>query len=457
MTPPSDARDDRHHGRIARRRTPRRDLATVASRPSGYDPVGRLLEQSARRIPELAPLRFSRMTVDPLAFYRGAALLMTDDLVFGPRTDLVVQLCGDAHLKNFGLFASPERRLVFDVNDFDETAPGPFEWDVKRLAASLAIAADLRDLDEPRRDRIVRECVNEYRRSMARFATMTRLQVWYASLDVADVFRELGGFFTDGAKRHVEDLIGHVRAPSTRTTFDDLIERAGDGPRIRLDPPRVVPLRDLGAASTVARETVEEIFEGYRDGLVSDRRYLLEQFHLVDAARLVVGVGSVGTEGYAVLLTGRDDDDVFFLQIKEARGSVLPTTPGPALDPGDRVVRGQRLMQATPDAFLGWYQRRGDRGTRSFYVRQLYDRKASVDVERLGPNQLATYGRVCAWVLARAHARSGHSATLAGYLGGGTAFVDAVAEFAEAYRVRNLDDYHAVVAAVADGRVATTP
>ena len=445
---------ERERGRASRSTVPRRAHATIAARPADDDPVGRLLEQSARRLADLAPLRFSRMAVSPFAFLRGADLLMAHDLMASPRTDLVVQLCGDAHLKNFGLFASPERRLVFDVNDFDETAPGPFEWDLKRLVASLSIAADLGGLDESRRTRLVRECVDAYRSSMERFATMNQLDVWYASLDVANVFGDLGGFFTDAAKRSVEDLMGGVRTQSTRSKFDDLIERTPDGPRIRLNPPRMVPLRDLGPLADQCRETVDAVLEGYRDSLVSDRRFLLDQFRVVDVARLVVGVGSVGTEGYAVLLTGRDDDDPFFLQIKEARGSVLASADDSASDPGDRVVRGQRLMQATPDAFLGWYRGRGDRG---FYVRQLYDRKASVDVERLGAKQLATYGRVCAWVLARAHARSGTAAMIAGYLGGGDSFTRALGEFAEAYRVQNLADYRALVAAVDDGRVRIVP
>ncbi len=441
---------ERERGRADRATAPRRAHATLAARPVDDDPVGRLLEQSSHRLVDLTPLRFSRMVASPFAFLRGADLLMAGDLKASPSTELVVQLSGDAHLKNFGLFASPEQRLVFDVNDFDETAPGPFEWDLKRLCASLSIAADLGGLDEARRLHIVRGCVGVYRSSMRRFSTMNRLDVWYASLEVANVFKDLGGFFTDAAKRNVDDLIGRVRTQSTRSKFDDLIERTPDGPRIRLNPPRMVPLRDLGPTADESRATVDAVLEGYRDSLVSDRRFLLDQFRVVDVARLVVGVGSVGTEGYAVLLTGRDDDDPFFLQIKEARGSVLASPEDSSSNPGDRVVRGQRLMQATPDAFLGWYSARGDRG---FYVRQLYDRKASVDVERLGAKQLMTYGRVCAWVLARAHARSGTAAAIAGYLGGGDSFIEAVGQFAETYRAQNLADYRALRAAVDDGRV----
>ncbi|MHB8334746.1 MAG: DUF2252 domain-containing protein [Acidimicrobiales bacterium] len=441
---------ERERGRVGRSTVPRRVHATLAARPIDDDPVGRLMEQSSHRLVDLTPLRFSRMVASPFAFLRGADLLMAGDLKASPSTELIVQLCGDAHIKNFGLFASPELRLVFDVNDFDETAPGPFEWDLKRLCASLSIAADLGGLDEARRLRIVRGCVGVYRSSMRRFSTMNRLDVWYATLEVANVFSDLGDFFTDAAKRNVEDLIGSVRTQSTRSKFDDLIERTSDGPRIRLNPPRMVPLRDLGPTADESRATVDAVLEGYRDSLVSDRRFLLDQFRVVDVARLVVGVGSVGTEGYAVLLTGRDDDDPFFLQIKEARGSVLASPENSSSNPGDRVVRGQRLMQATPDAFLGWYSASGNRG---FYVRQLYDRKASVDVERLGAKQLMTYGRVCAWVLARAHARSGTAAAIAGYLGGGDSFIEAVGQFAEAYRAQNLADYRALCAAVDDGRV----
>ena len=441
---------ERERGRAGRATVPRRVHATLATRPANDDPVGRLLEQSSHRLTDLTPLRFSRMVASPFAFLRGADLLMAGDLKASPSTELVVQLSGDAHLKNFGLFASPEQRLVFDVNDFDETASGPFEWDLKRLCASLSIAADLAGLEETRRLHIVRGCISVYRSSMRRFSTMNRLDVWYASLEVANVFKDLGGFFTDAAKRNVDDLIGRVRTQSTRSKFDDLIERTPEGPRIRLSPPRMVPLRDLGATADESRATVDAVLEGYRDSLVSDRRFLLDQFRVVDVARLVVGVGSVGTEGYAVLLTGRDDDDPFFLQIKEARGSVLASSEDSSSNPGDRVVRGQRLMQATPDAFLGWYGVSGDRG---FYVRQLYDRKASVDVERLGAKQLMTYGRVCAWVLARAHARSGTAAAISGYLGGEDSFIEAVGQFAEAYRAQNLADYRALRAAVDDGRV----
>ena len=438
-------------GRARRQEVPRSALGALAARPEGADPVVRLREDTTERIPELAALRFARMCESPLAFLRGAALLMADDLASAPSSGLRVQAAGDAHVKNFGIFASPERRLVFDVTDFDETAPAPFEFDVKRLVTSLAVVAHDSGVSADASEAMVRRTVREYVRAMERFANWGRLEVWYAALDVADAFGELGGFFTDAARRDIADLIGGVSVKSTRRRYADLVDESASGPLLGSDPPRVTRLDDLAPSAPWRRETAEAVLRGYRSTLVSDRCALLDQFELLDVAALVVGVGSVGTEGYAVLLAGRDESDLFALQIKEARRSVL--TPADDSDPGARVVAGQRLMQATPDAFLGWQRASTPRGPRSFYVRQLYDRKASVDVERLSPDQLSTYGRACAWVLARAHARSGNAAAITGYLGHGGSFVDALTAFAAAYRDRTVADHAALVAAAAAGRV----
>ncbi len=448
----SGPRAQRAAGRAHRQATPRGALVDLATRPADADPVARLVASAAGRIEELAPLRWARMAASPLAFLRGAAVLMADDLAASPSSGLIVPSAGDAHVKNFGLFASPERRLVFDVTDFDEMAPAPFEYDLKRLGTSLALAAEANGAGRHERERIVRDAAGEYVRAAARFATRGRLDVWYASLDVAGAFGELGGFFTDAARRDVADLIGGVSVTSTQRRYDDLVVATRRGPRLRSSPPRVTALAALGAESPWRRATAEAVLEGYRATLVSDRAALLAQFRLVDVAALVVGVGSVGTEGYAALFTGRDEQDLFVLQLKEARPSVLGGD-APDGDPAARVVAGQRLLQATPDAFLGWHAVATPRGPRSFYVRQLYDRKASVDVERLSAGHLATYGRACAWVLARAHARSGAAPSITGYLGRGAPFVDAMVGFAEAYRARTVEDHAALVAALAAGRL----
>ena len=441
----------REAGRARRQEVPRSALATLAPRPEGADPVVRLREDASGRIPELTALRFARMRESPLAFLRGAAILMADDLAGAPSSGLRVQAAGDAHVKNFGIFASPERRLVFDVTDFDETAPAPFEFDVKRLTSSLAVAAHDNGASAEATEAMVRRTVREYVRAMDRFAGWGRLEVWYTALDVADAFGELGGFFTDATRRDIADLIDGVTVESAHQRYADLVDTSSGAPLLRSAPPRVTRMDDLLPAAPWRRETAEAVLQGYRATLVSDRRALLDQFELIDVAALVVGVGSVGMEGYAILLAGRDDRDLFALQIKEARRSVL--APADESDPGSRVVAGQRLMQATPDAFLGWQRASTPRGPRSFYVRQLYDRKASVDVERLSPAQLSTYGRACAWVLARAHARSGNAAAIAGYLGHGEPFVDALVAFATAYRDRTVADHAALVAAAAAGRV----
>ncbi|MGH9020404.1 MAG: DUF2252 domain-containing protein, partial [Acidimicrobiales bacterium] len=441
-------------GRAVRAATPRRSLAELADRDAGYDPVTRVLAHGEGRVAPLLALRHARMLASPFAFLRGSALLMSDDLVAGASTSLAVTLCGDAHCANFGVFQSPERREVFDVNDFDETTQGPFEFDLKRLAASLAVVADGAGLTDADQRDVAATAASAYQSSIARFARATRLDVWFAALDLDDGLAELRGFFADDATRNADDVVRRARDHDARS-FAALVTRADGEPCLRLAPPRVTGLSD-GSDGTLTRAQVESVMTGWRSTLSSDRRVLAAQFDLVDAAHLVRGVGSVGTECFAALFTGRDRDDVLVLQVKEALRPVLGVARGVrgAKDEGLRVVSGQRLMQATPDDLLGWHSLEVAGRRRSFYVRQLYDGRAAVDVERLGLSSLRAYARVCAWALARAHARSGLSAEIAGYVGEGRQFARCVADFALAYRDRNAEDFALFTDAARQGRVS---
>ena len=384
-------------------------MATLSERPPEYDPVARLLWQGESRQADLLPLRYARMLADPLSFYRGNALLMADDLVRGPSTAFDVQLCGDAHLANFNMFSSPERHLVFDVNDFDETARGPFEWDLKRLVASLAVASSFLNHSEVQQQRIALAAAQEYRLSIRRFAGEGRLATWYAALDIDAVVADLGGFFTENAIHRVDHVVAFASGRDTRRAYAKMITDSSDGPRIVAKPPLLVPLGDLEESGYLTFEDLKKLITGYAHTLSSDRQVLLGQFTPIDAARKVVGVGSVGTECYVVLLFGRDEFDPFFLQVKQAGASVIETATSrePMTPAGQRVVQGQRLMQATPDVFLGWHSVKKGGRTRHYYVRQLYDNKAAIAIERLNEQLLVTYGRICAWTLARAHARGG--------------------------------------------------
>ncbi|MFI5035368.1 MAG: DUF2252 domain-containing protein [Acidimicrobiales bacterium] len=452
MSATLDAR--RAAGRRLRAEVPRRALAEVADRPDGYDPVQRLMWQGESRVAALLPLRYQRMSVNPLAFYRGAALLMAEDLALGESTPLEVQICGDAHAANFGVFSSPERRLVFDLNDFDETDVGPFEWDVKRLATSLALAADQLGADDATRTAVVEDVAAAYQRSVALFAAATRLETWYAALDVELDLSELRGFFTDAAARAVDDVIRRARNREAKS-FAGLVTTIDGAPRIRVDPPLVTAIGAVVDPTLLDRPGVEGIIAGYAGTLNNDRRALLSQFTPVDAAHIVRGVGSVGTQCFAVLLIGRDEEDLMFLQVKEAQRSVVAVARGASepREPGDRVVAGQQMMQATPDILLGWFSVEADRASRSFYVRQLYDQRAAVALERLSVTQLRAYGRACAWVLARAHARSGQAAEIAGYVGVGRQWALCIGAFAVAYRDRTHQDFRAFTDALAQGRV----
>jgi uncharacterized protein (DUF2252 family) len=447
-------------GKAARRKVPRSSHATFEPPARRGNPV-RLLERQAKtRVPELAPIRYGRMLVSPFAFYRGAALLMARDLAKTPRTGLRVQCCGDAHLSNFGVFASPERRLVFDINDFDETLPGPWEWDVKRLATSMLIAAQSDGFAVKDQERVVLDTVGEYRRAMASFAAMKNLEVRYAHLDVEDTLAQFGPQLKHGVVRRTEKAIAKARTRDSISAFSKLTRSVDGMPRIVADPPLIVPIADLarGQERDEMFDALHALLRSYRATLEPDRRVLLDQFELVDLARKVVGVGSVGTRAWIALLLGRDGQDPLFLQLKEAQASVLEgfLKPSELGNHGERVVTGQRLMQASSDIFLGWLHADTDRDRQEpdFYVRQLRDWKGSAEVEQMDPKGMAAYGRLCGWTLARAHARSGDGVAIAAYLGRGSGFDRAIVEFSHAYAEQNERDFGALADAVKAGKVA---
>jgi uncharacterized protein (DUF2252 family) len=451
------------------------------------DPVDLLIEQNATREADLVPVRHGRMTVSPFTFYRGAAKVMAADLATTPTADLVVQLCGDAHLSNFGVFASPERQLLFGLNDFDETLPGPFEYDLKRMAASFTIAARNNGFTPADARAVTLESVRAYREGMAEFARMRTLDVWYAHMSESDLREALkdvqsvsasaksdngksGKKHAEAAKSSKADAAMLAKATKeahkilqkahTRDSLQALSKftEVVDGkPRIVSQPPVVVPLRDLAGnyefTPEEARAVVEEQFQAYLGTLSDDRRLLLGRFRIVDAARKVVGVGSVGTRAFMVLLEGRDSGDPLFLQVKEATTSVLEAhLPGSRYpNPGQRVVEGQRLMQAVSDIFLGWTT--GVQVNRHYYWRQLRDMKGSAAVEAMAPFGLKFYAQICGWTLARAHARSGDPIAINQYLGSGKSYDKAIADFSARYADQNQRDYEAFVQAVAKGRI----
>jgi len=447
-------------GKAARSEVPRRthgEWEALAHRP---DPIDLLEEQAKTRVPELVPIRYGRMLASPFAFYRGGALIMAWDLSATPVSGLRVQLCGDAHLSNFGVFGSPERNLVFDINDFDETAPGPWEWDVKRLAASFAIAGRDLGFSETERRMVVLATVRSYRETMAAFAGMRNLEVWYSQLSVKDAFREFSAGVDPKRLKKAEADIAKARTRDSMQAFAKLTHLVNGEPRIISDPPLIVPVDELLPARRDREAITDEIrtlMRAYRRTLESDRRHLLEGFRYVDLACKVVGVGSVGTRAWIALLLGVDEQDPLFLQIKEAQRSVLEQFVGKSeyTNSGQRVSAGQRLMQASSDIFLGWDHTTSgiDGQERDFYVRQLKDWKGSFAVEAAIPTGAAAYGRACGWTLARAHARSGDRIAIAGYLGSGDVFDQAIATFAEAYADQNEHDYQALKDAIQAGRI----
>ena len=455
-------RSDR--GRAARAQVPRESHAMFERLPDQPDPLSLLSAQAVTRLPDLVPVRWGRMLASPFSYYRGAALPMASDLAHTPVSGLAVQACGDAHLSNFGIFGSAERRLVFDVNDFDETLPGPWEWDVKRLAASMEVAARDNGFSGKERRQIVTATVARYRQAMRDFAHMTNLDVWYAH---ADVDRLQADFQSQLDKRQRKLLSKGLVKARTRDSMQEvgkLCHVVEGRPRIISDPPLIVPVDDV-----LPREVDRKAFQAqlldliskYRRTLETDRRHLLDEFEFADMARKVVGVGSVGTRCWIVLMFGRDENDPLFLQVKEAEESVLSHFVGASKYPnqGQRVAAGQRLMQASSDIFLGWQRTEAglDGRQRDFYVRQLRDWKFSIDVQAMIPRGLQLYGQLCGWTLARAHARSGDRIAIAAYLGGSDVFDQAIAQFAVAYADQNERDHQTLVQAVADGQIDAQP
>jgi uncharacterized protein (DUF2252 family) len=445
-------------GKAARAEVPRRVHGEWEPSSKRPDPVELLQEQAASRVPELVPIRYGRMLVSPFTFYRGAAYLMASDLSDGPRSGLHAQLCGDAHLSNFGIYAAPDRRLVFSVNDFDETLPGPFEWDVKRLVASFAVAGRDRGFDAKTRAKINAAVSSAYREAMAVYAGMHNLDIWYDRIDVEQVVASFRALGTREQVKRMDKNLAKARTKDSISAFSKLTKVVDGEPRIVSSPPLIVPVDELtGVNADALREGIHDLIRAYRRTLPGDRRKLLERFRFVDLARKVVGVGSVGTRAWIILMLGRDGEDPLFLQAKEAQASVLEPFLGKSefANHGQRVVEGQRLMQAASDIFLGWIHT--DRGLdgqpRDFYIRQLWDAKGSAIVELMEPNAMMLYGQVCGQTLAKGHARSGDPIAIASYLGTSDSFDRAMAVFAERYADQNERDYEALKQAVAQGAV----
>jgi len=440
-------------GKALREQVPRSRHATYETSASRPDPIGVLEKQAVDRIARLIPVRYARMLASPFAFLRGSAAVMADDLSRTPTTGLAVAACGDMHVANFGVYASAERNLVFAINDFDEVHPGPWEWDLKRLAVSAAVAVRFMSGDKAEAAEAAAACVQSYRRRMRRYAEMSYLEVWYDSIDEQRVLDAL----SPRVRRDAERTIAKARAKGHIRSLDKLTEMVGGKPRIVEDVPLIVR-ETHSEQGTPIREAMNETLGAYVDSLSLDRRRLLARYRIVDAARKVVGVGSVGTRCWIVLLLGRDGEDPLFLQIKEAQASVLEPYLGKSEydNHGERVVAGQRLMQATSDIFLGWLHSKEtlDGAERDFFVRQLWDWKTSVDLDTILPEGLELYGEVCGFLLARAHARSGDRIAIASYLGKSDSFDRALAEFAVAYADQNERDYAAVRQAADEGRIA---
>ena len=451
------AADRTELGRKARRRAPRSSHADWEPAGDRPDPVETLEGQAKTRVPELVPLRYGRMLASPFTFYRGAAAVMAADLEHTPTTGISVQLCGDAHLSNFGGFGTPERNLIFDLNDFDETLPGPWEWDLKRLVASFAVAARDLGLEQGQAHSTVRSAVREYRETMRRLASMSNLDVWYLRLEGNDLYQRWQKEAGRKARKTYARNVTKTQAKDRYRALSKLTHRVDGELRIISDPPLIVPLEELlsGGEGERAEEGLREILDSYRASLDHHQCHLFDGYRYVHSARKVVGVGSVGTRAWIALFLGRDDEDPLFLQIKEAEASVLePYVGASAFDhPGERVVVGQRMMQAASDIFLGWLTGTAvEDQKRTFYVRQLWDQKGSAQVESMSPRTLSVYAQICGATLARAHARSGDRIAIAGYLGKGSRF-EALAEFAETYADQNERDYATVRDAVKQGRL----
>jgi uncharacterized protein (DUF2252 family) len=444
-------------GKTARAKVSRSSHAVWEPPSDRTSPVDLLERQATTRIPELVPIRHGRMLASPFSYYRGAALPMASDLATTPNSGLLAQICGDAHLCNFGVFGSPERHLFFDVNDFDETAPGPWEWDVKRLAASLEIAGRDNGFPEQARKSGVRRAVRSYREAMLEFAQMPMLTVWYAHLDVDEMLPRFHSSLDRTQTPAVWKAIAKARAHDSVQAFSKLAEVVDGQCRILHQPPLITPVEDLeeGIDPEAVLEAMDGFLSSYQGTLRGEQRGLIEQYRFAHAARKVVGVGSVGTQAWILLLLD-DQDDPLFLQVKEADASVLEefTSPSEFSNHGERVVAGQRLMQAASDIFLGWerFDWLGDE--RDYYIRQLRDWKGSADIAGMTHAGMELWGRMCGWTLARAHARSGDRVAIAAYLGKSDSFDRAIGKFSVAYADQNERDYQALKEAVASGRLA---
>jgi uncharacterized protein (DUF2252 family) len=445
-------------GRAARAHTPRSSHAEWTPASDRPDPIALLEEQAKTRVQELLPIRNGRMAASPFTFYRGAAYVMASDLAHGPNTGLRTQLCGDAHLSNFGGFASPERDLLFDLNDFDETLPGPWEWDVKRLAASLCIAGRDHGFSPKQRRAIVTGAVGKYREAMHELADMGALATWYQRVDASELAARFGPEANARQTRVFEKRVEKARRKDSARAFAKLASTVDGRPRIISDPPLIVPIRELLPEAQAAdfEAGMRDLLDIYKASLPGYLCHLLDRYHYADLARKVVGVGSVGTRAWVILMIGRDSGDPLFLQAKEARPSVLEPFAGKSefAHQGKRVVEGQRLMQASSDLFLGWLRTTGiDGKRRDFYIRQLWDWKVSADIETMLPSGMAIYGQLCGWTLARAHARSGDSIAIASYLGRGDTFDRAIVEFSEKYADQNEQDHRELLEAIESGRL----
>jgi uncharacterized protein (DUF2252 family) len=445
-------------GRNARSIAPRSSHADWTPASDRPDPIDLLEQQAATRVPELVPIRYGRMAASPFAFFRGAAYVMASDLAESPTSGFRAQLCGDAHLSNFGGFASPERSLLFDLNDFDETVPGPWEWDLKRLVASIEIAGRDRGFSRKQRRSIVQGSVEAYRLSMHRLADMGELAIWYERVDEQLLTNRLGPEATARQVKQFEKTMAKAKVKDSSRAFAKLTSTVDGEPRIISDPPLIVPIHELLPEGEVSdfTERMRILLADYRKTLPLERGHLFDRYRYVDLARKVVGVGSVGTRAWVLLMIGRDSGDPLFLQAKEARPSVLEPFCGKSEfgNQGQRVVEGQRLMQAASDIFLGYLRTTGlDGKRRDFYIRQLWDWKTSAELQSMLPSGMALYGQLCGWTLARAHARSGDSVAIASYLGNGDSFDRAMTEFAEKYADQNKKDHLELLEAIESGRL----
>src|SRR3954447_24332376 len=449
----------RARGKAARSEIPRSAHGAWEPASIRRDPVELLEEQARTRLPELVPVRYGRMLVSPFTFFRGAAYIMAADLANGARTGLHTQLCGDAHLSNFGFFAAPDRRLVFSINDFDETLPGPFEWDVKRLAASVTVAARDLGFDEQIRRSVVLATARAYRDAIGSFAGMRHIDVWYTRLDADMIVKDFSVNMTSRAKRRMEADLAKARTKDSVRALAKLCRTVEGKLRIIGDPPLITPIEDVlpGAEQAHLERVIRRMIDTYAESLSPERRELLQQYRYVHAARKVVGVGSVGARAWILLLLGRDRGDPLFLQFKEAQASVLEPFLGKSrfTQHGERIVAGQRMMQAAADIMLGWERIEAiDGETKDFYIRQLWDAKGSAEIELMNPAGLSAYGAICGWTLARAHARSGDAVAITSYLGTKDTFHHAMVAFGETYADQNERDYRTLERAAREGRIA---